>query len=51
MTDKIPPALQPTHPDSRVSNNLVPIRTLYGGQHNQNQGNVPTILKNPTWSS
>ena len=51
MIDKIPPTLQPTPPDLRVSKNLVPIKPSYGGKHNQNQGNVPTILKNPTWST
>ena len=51
MTDEIPPALQPTPPDPRASNNPPPVRPVYGGKQNQNQGNVPTILKNPAWST
>ena len=50
LTDGIPPSLQPTPPDPRASNNPPPIRLVYGGQQNQNQGNVPTILRNLGWS-
>ncbi len=49
--DGIPPALRPTPLDPRASNNPIPIRPSYGGQQNQNQGNVSTILKNATWST
>lgn len=51
MTDGIPPALQPTPIDARETNNPIPIRAPYGGKQNQNQGNVPAILKNPAWST
>ena len=51
LMDGIPPALQPTPPNSRENNNSPPIRPVYGGQQNQNQVNVPTILKNPTLST
>ena len=51
MTNGIPLALQPTPLDLRASNYLMLVRPPYGGQQNQNQGNVPTILKNPTWST
>lgn len=51
MNDGIPLELQPTPPDPRESNNLVPIRLPYGGQQNQNQPNVPKILKNLAWST
>ena len=32
LTDGIPPTLQPTPPDLRASNNLPPIRPVYGEQ-------------------
>ena len=51
MTNGIPLGLKPTPPDARASNNLPPVRLVYGGQQNQNQGNVPTILKNLAWST
>ena len=34
LMDRIPPALQPTSPDPKASNNLPPIRLVYGGQQN-----------------
>ena len=49
LTDGIPPGLQPTPPDPRANNNPLPIRPPPPGQQNQNQGNIPTILKNPAW--
>ena len=51
LIDGIPPALQPTPPNLRASNSLVPVRPPYGGQQNQNQGNIPIILKNHAWST
>ena len=51
LTDGIPLALQPTPPNPRASNNPPPVRLPPTGQQNQNQGNVLTILKNPTWST
>ena len=51
LTDRIPLGLQPTPVDQRASNNMPPVRLIYGGQQNQNQVNVPTILKNPAWST
>ena len=45
--DGIPLGLQPTPPDPTASNNPPLVRPIYGGQQNQNQGNVPTILKIP----
>lgn len=47
----IPLGLQPNPPNPRASKNPPPVRLVYGGQQNQNQGNVPTILKNPSWST
>ena len=51
LMDGIPLALQPNPPNPRASNNSTPIRPAYGGQQNHNQVNVPTILKNPAWST
>ena len=51
MTDGIPPRLQSTPLDPRKNNNLIPPREPYVGQKIQNEGNIPTILKNPGWSS
>ena len=51
MTDGIPLGLQPTPPNPRASNNPPLVRPVYGGKQNQNQVNVPTILRNPAWST
>lgn len=51
ITDGIPLALHPKPPNLRANNNLVPTRAPYIGQQNQNQGNMPTILKNPIWAT
>lgn len=51
LTDGIPPRIQTTPPDLRVSNNLAPIRAPYGGQQNQNQAIVRIIMKNLAWST
>ena len=51
MIDGIPPTLHPTPPNPKYNNNLVPTKAPYIGKKNQNQGNVPTILKNPIWTT
>ena len=47
LKDGAPPSLQITPPNPRVSKNPPLVRPVYGGQQNQNQGNIPTIWKNP----
>ncbi len=49
--DGIPPGLQPTPPDPRASNNPPLVRPAQGGPQYQNQVNIPTILKNLSWST
>ncbi len=49
--DEIPPILQPTPLDPKENNNLPLVRPVQGGQQYQNQVNIPTILKNPAWST
>lgn len=50
LIDGIPPTLQPALLDPRVSENPPLVRPPPARQKNQNQGNVPTILKNLAWS-
>lgn len=51
MIDGIPPTLHPKPPNKRTNKNPVTTRAPYIGQKNQNQGNIPTILKNPIWAT
>ena len=51
MTDGIPHALHLASIDPRANKNLVPTKAPCVGKQNQNQGNMPTILKNLRWET
>lgn len=51
MTYVIPHVLHLTSPDPRAYKNPIPTRAPYIGKQNQNQENVPTILKSPIWAT
>lgn len=51
MANEITPRLKPTPTNPRQNNNLTSARAPFLGKQIQAQGNIPTILKNPAWSS